>query len=166
MSLSHSGHANRVRSACCTHTSTRPSLTDSSTRSTPHGATTPSRWRYNSVSRMARSCPRPASQDHTGPTENPEAPNYARTVHAFLGTVFGDGPEHPPQERMHGPRIVGRFGVFRGSGVVLTCRSGAGSGHARHRVVPPSAGSGSSVGGGSGGAVGKGWARGRVGAAC
>ncbi|MDZ7578796.1 MAG: hypothetical protein U0904_11585, partial [Candidatus Nanopelagicales bacterium] len=45
---------------------------------------------------------------------------------------------------------LGRFRLLRGSGLAMTHRSAAGSGHARHRVVPPSVGTGSSVGGGSG----------------
>src|SRR5680860_1118450 len=70
-----SGQANRVRLGCFTHTSTRPSSTDRSTRSTSHGVTSPSRWRYSSVSRIPQSCRRPADQSQTGPTENSEAPH-------------------------------------------------------------------------------------------
>src|SRR5680860_1033028 len=73
-SRSQSGQANRVRLGCFTHTSTRPSSTDRSTRSTSHGVTSPSRWRYSSVSRIPQSCRRPADQSQTGPTENSEAP--------------------------------------------------------------------------------------------
>src|SRR5664279_5399637 len=58
----------------------------------------------------------------------------------------------------------GRFRVFRGFGLVLTRWSAAVSGCARHRVVPPSAGTGSSVGGGSGRAVSSRRACGCVGA--
>src|SRR5680860_892441 len=75
-SRSQSGQANRVRLGCFTHTSTRPSSTDRSTRSTSHGVTSPSRWRYSSVSRIPQSCRRPADQSQTGPTENSEAPIF------------------------------------------------------------------------------------------
>src|SRR5664279_5066863 len=60
--------------------------------------------------------------------------------------------------------IFRRFRVFRGFGLVLTRWSAAVSGCARHRVVPPSAGTGSSVGGGSGRAVSSRRACGCVGA--
>ena len=61
--------------------------------------------------------------------------------------------------------VFGASDVFRGFGPVLTCWSAAGSGCARHRVVPRSAGAGRCVGGGTGRAVGSRRARGRVGRA-
>jgi len=60
---------------------------------------------------------------------------------------------------------IRRFRLLRGLGLVRAGVLAAGSGCARHGVVPPSAGTCSSVGGGSGRAVGERWTRGCVGAA-
>src|SRR3954466_3608053 len=49
--LPHSGQGQTV-SPCSAQTSTRCSLTLSSTLATVHGASSPRRWRYSSVSRM------------------------------------------------------------------------------------------------------------------
>ena len=87
-SRSQSGQQNRVRSGCSTHTSTRAPGTDSSTRPTPHGATRPSRWRYNSVSRTPQILPPTAHHAQTGPTENPEAPNN-ENASMCIGRVGG-----------------------------------------------------------------------------
>jgi hypothetical protein len=61
---------------------------------------------------------------------------------------------HASGYSLQGNLKSGRFRVLRGFGLVLTRWSAAVSGCARHRFVPPSAGTGSSVGGGSGRAVG------------